>query len=261
MKTLKKDCKLIIMYSYKSLLDSCFLGQLSVFLTAFLVPVMLILIFNLVIYILILRVLILHTLRKNKRQGKSTMTPSEAVKLLLSFTGIMLLFGLTWIFGVFTFISEPGVSYALQFLFAFFNAFQGFFIFVFFVVLSSDSRAAWKSLLCPCLVKNEQETSKYNLSSSKKAKATGTLSSSSYGVKSNTLNKESVMTKLADDNNYATLPSLLEENEGTSQDLDLFPLKGARVTRHSTRKRTRHVEKVELDFFDDDDDDDDEKHF
>ena len=241
------------------LLSSCFIGQLSVFLTAFLVPVMLILIFNLVIYIFILRVLILHAVKKNKRQ-KSSMTLSEAVKMMLSFTGIMLLLGLTWIFGIFTFISEPGVSYALQFLFAFFNAFQGFFIFIFFVVLSSDARAAWKSLLCPCFKKNQQETSKYNLSSSKKAKAPGTLSSSSYGTKSNTLNAESVMTKLAEDNNYATLPSLLEENdEGMSQDLDLIALKGVRVTRHSTRKRTRHVEKVELDFFDDDDDDDDDE--
>ena len=264
MKTLKKDCKLIIVHSYKSLLDSCFLGQLGVFLTAFLVPVMLILIFNLVIYILILRVLILHAVRKNKRLQKSAMTPSEAVKMLLSFTGIMSLLGLTWIFGVFTFISEPGVSYAFQFLFAFFNAFQGFFIFVFFVVLSSDSRAAWKSLLCPCLVKNEQQTSKYYLSSSNYNKkrlsndtTSNTYSSSTFDSKDNTLNEKSVLAKLSEADNENSLPPLVEEDDASqkkSGDLDLVQLKGARVKRHSTRKHTRHVEQVDVDFYDSDED-------
>ena len=238
------------------LLHSCFLGELVVFLMAFLVPVMLILIFNCVIYVLILRVLILHAVRKNQRLQKSTMTPSEAVKMLLSFTGIMFLFGMTWIFGIFTFISEPGVSYALQFLFAFFNAFQGFFIFLFFVVLSSDSRAAWKSLLCPCLVKKGQTTSKNYLSSDKKRLSNDT-SSNTYSL-STFESKDSTSNEKSMDEMY--LPPLTEEDnvpadhdsQKKSGDLDLVQLKGARVKRHSTLKHTHHVEQVDVDFYDND---------
>uniref|UniRef100_A0A1X7T9F7 G-protein coupled receptors family 2 profile 2 domain-containing protein n=1 Tax=Amphimedon queenslandica TaxID=400682 RepID=A0A1X7T9F7_AMPQE len=203
----------------------CFLGQLNMFLTAFFVPVMIILILNSIIYILVLCLLILHTLKKNKRLQKSTMKLSQAIKMLLSFTGIMLLFGLTWIFAVFTFTSEPGVSYTVQFFFAFFNAFQGFFIFVFFIVLSNDSRTAWKSLLCRCMMNNEQQTSKYNLSSlnSKKKRFpnSNTYSSSETG-------------------NERCLPSLSKEDnvsasqEKKSDDLDLVQLKGTHEKCDST---------------------------
>lgn len=117
------------------------------FLTAFLIPILLILFFNLVIFVIIIIVVIKHNLRKNKRLGKS-MTTKDAIKMLIPLAGVMLLFGLTWVFAVFTFISEPGVSNTVQFLFIFFNAFQGFFIFLFFVIFSSESRDAWKAFFC-----------------------------------------------------------------------------------------------------------------
>ena len=128
-------------------MHSCFLSQTVPFVTAFLIPIFLILLFNLVVFVIIIIVVIKHNLKKNKRLGKS-MTTKDAIKMLIPLTGVMLLFGLTWIFGVFTFISEPGVSYTVQFLFAFFNAFQGFFIFLFFIVFSSESRDAWKAFCC-----------------------------------------------------------------------------------------------------------------
>ena len=214
------------------------------FLTAFFVPVMFILILNSIIYILVLCVLILHAVRKNKRLQKSSMKLSQAIKMLLSFTGIMFLFGLTWIFAVFTFISEPGVSYTVQFLFAFFNAFQGFFIFVFFVVLSSDSRAEWKSLLCPCMANNEQQTSKYNLSSlnnkKKRSPNSNTYSSTSFESKSNTLNEKSVLANLSETGNENSLskednvPASLAIQEKKSDDLNLVQLKGTHMKCHST---------------------------
>ena len=233
------------------------------FLTAFLVPVLLILIFNIVMYVLILRSLVSHVVQKNKRLGKSSMTPSEAIKMLMSFTGIMVLFGLTWVFAVFTFISEPGVSYTIQFFFAFFNAFQGFFIFIFFVILSSDSRDAWRLLLCPCFRKDKPHTTKYNLSSSNKKVSKDSIPnsckpSSSYGSKSGSMNEKS---KLPDNGNeYITarpyLPSLSEEDDPAI--IDQFLLKGMRLVRRSTRRRTHHVEEVQLDFFENDDVDDDD---
>ena len=89
------------------------------------------------------------------------MTKTEAIKLLLSSFGIICLFGLTWVFAVFTFTSHnSNISFALQFVFSFFNVFQGFGIFLFFVVLSSDARDEWRRLLCKCLIK-EESSSKY----------------------------------------------------------------------------------------------------
>ena len=62
----------------------------------------------------------------------------------------MILFGLTWISAAFTFISEPSVSYTVQFIFAFCNAFQGFFIFVFFILLNKEYRKTWKAHFVHC---------------------------------------------------------------------------------------------------------------
>ena len=132
------------------------------FICAFLAPIFLVLIFNFIIYILVIRVLIKLILDRNKRKSnKYSMTKTEAVKLLLSSVGIIFLFGLTWVFAVLTFISHNAeFSFTLQFVFSFCNAFQGFYIFLFFVVLSSDAREEWKRLLCKCLIKGES-SSKY----------------------------------------------------------------------------------------------------
>uniref|UniRef100_A0A1X7THE3 G-protein coupled receptors family 2 profile 2 domain-containing protein n=1 Tax=Amphimedon queenslandica TaxID=400682 RepID=A0A1X7THE3_AMPQE len=37
----------------------------------------------------------------------------------------------------------------VQFIFAFLNAFQGFFIFVFFILLNSEYRRQWTAIFCP----------------------------------------------------------------------------------------------------------------
>uniref|UniRef100_A0A1X7UN04 Fibronectin type-III domain-containing protein n=1 Tax=Amphimedon queenslandica TaxID=400682 RepID=A0A1X7UN04_AMPQE len=63
--------------------------------------------------------------------------------MVASFISILIPFGLTWVLAIFTFITKPSVSYVIQFFFCFFNAFQGFFIFLFFIVFNSESRNAW----------------------------------------------------------------------------------------------------------------------
>lgn len=120
---------------------------------------MMIIIFNITVYVLAIRVSILHTVKKNKRLGKS-LRLSRAFKLILSFTGIMILFGITWIFAALTFITESSVSFAVQFVFAFLNSFQGFFIFVFFVLLSGDFKESWKALLCSWSVVDREKSLK-----------------------------------------------------------------------------------------------------
>lgn len=112
------------------------------------VPIFLIIIFNTVVFTLIIRVTIQNTLKRKKDLNKTTrFSVSEVLKMLLSFIGIMILFGLGWIFAVFTFMSEPEVSYTIQFIFSFLNAFQGFYIFIFFVLLNSDYRKFWKAMV------------------------------------------------------------------------------------------------------------------
>ena len=121
-------------------------------------------------------------------------------------------------------------------------------------------------------MKEEQKTSKYYLSSSNHNKkrlsndtSSNIYSSSTFGSKDDTLNEKSVLAKLSEADNENALPPLVEEeddfpayhddSEKKNGDLDLVQLKGARVKRHSTRKHTRHVEQVDVDFYDSDDDD------
>ena len=57
----------------------------------------------------------------------------------------MALFGLTWLFAIFT-VSFSGQNGVFQILFTIFNSFQGFFIFLFFCVLNKEARDSWKEL-------------------------------------------------------------------------------------------------------------------
>ena len=61
----------------------------------------------------------------------------------------MFLFGLTWLFGALTVTGFGSVtaSFAFQVLFVICNAFQGFFIFLFFCAFNKDARHLWLELL------------------------------------------------------------------------------------------------------------------
>jgi len=69
----------------------------------------------------------------------------KIIRLLIGIAGITFLFGLTWFFGALTVtgFGDPRVSTAFQALFVILNAFQGFFIFLFFCVLKKDVRKSW----------------------------------------------------------------------------------------------------------------------
>ena len=122
---------------------SCFIGDEIVFFSAFLGPIFAILFFNLIIFVIVLIVLIKHTRNKlgkttDKKQRKTN------IRLAISLFGVMVLFGLTWVLGAFTI---SGASLTFQILFAIFNSLQGFFIFIFFCVLSSDVRQLWLEMV------------------------------------------------------------------------------------------------------------------
>ena len=127
---------------------SCFIDDPAVFFGAFLGPIFAILIVNVVIFVLVIGVIIRHTRNKLDRT-KEQMNMKTAIRLVISIAGIMFLFGLTWLFGALTVTGFGSVtaSFAFQVLFVICNAFQGFFIFLFFCVFNKDARDLWIELL------------------------------------------------------------------------------------------------------------------
>ena len=133
---------------------SCFIGDVGIFFGAFLGPIFLIFVFDTVVFTTVITVLIKHTRRKFQRsEDKSKKT---AVRLLISIVGIVNLFGLTWVFGALTVRAPSNVAF--QYIFVIFNAFQGFFIFLFFCVLGNDGREFWTNL-CKNRIKKKIATS------------------------------------------------------------------------------------------------------
>jgi len=94
-----------------------------------------------------IRVIIRQTRHKLDRT-KEEIKKKTVVRLVISIAGIMFLFGLTWLFGALTVTGFGSVtaSFAFQVLFVICNAFQGFFIFLFFCVFNKDARDLWIEL-------------------------------------------------------------------------------------------------------------------
>ncbi len=108
------------------------------FFGAFLGPIFAILMFNFAIFFIVIGIICKHSRRKTAHTKEHT--GKTSIRLLLNILGIMFCFGLTWTFGGLT-ISDG--STAFQFLFVIFNAFQGFYLFLFLVVFSKDAREQW----------------------------------------------------------------------------------------------------------------------
>ena len=119
------------------------------FFGAFLGPIFAILLFNIVVFVLVIGVIIKHT-RYTLDCAKEQMDMKTTIRLLISIAKVMFLFGLTWLFGALTVtgFGDARASFAFQVLFVICNAFQGFFIFLFFCVFSKDARESWLELLC-----------------------------------------------------------------------------------------------------------------
>ena len=124
----------------KFFLHSCFISDTIVFFVTFLAPIFALLLFNVVMFILAVRVLVIHSMKK-KKSVKST------IKTMISIVGIMVMFGLTWLFGALT-VREA--STAFQYLFVIFNGFQGFFFFIFNCLISKDGREFWTNAIVSC---------------------------------------------------------------------------------------------------------------
>ena len=101
------------------------------------------------------------------------MSSKDACKLLALLAGFMFLLGLSWIILMFTIIgvdTNVHAAFAVQWLFVFFNSLQGFFLFVFFVILNQDARKLW--LVCLHSSGNKPLTKFKNFSSAGKTVST-----------------------------------------------------------------------------------------
>ena len=83
--------------------------------------------------------------------------------MMIRISGVMSLFGLTWLFAILTISSVPALRETFQILFTVFNSFQGAFIFLFFCVINEEARKSWKEFFFgTCLKKKHYKVSKFS---------------------------------------------------------------------------------------------------
>lgn len=108
---------------------SCFISNTTTFFAAFLGPILLMLFFNTILFVAVIVVLLKHIYNKSMDKRCST------IRLMANIVTIGALFGLTWIFGVFTILKADE---AFQIVFTVMNSIQGFLIFIFCCVINRD---------------------------------------------------------------------------------------------------------------------------
>ena len=227
---------------------SCFISDTGVFFGAFLVPIILIMIFNACIFISSSYVVIKLKINQQKRnqplsnKNKLPMSSKNACKLLALLAGFMFLLGLSWIILMFTIIGADTSIYgafAVQWLFVFFNSLQGLFLFVFFVVLNRDARKLW--LVCLHSRCNRSSTKFKNLPSKEKT-VSAKLNEYTNSGKQNHITSETTTTS-------AHLETTTNNDDNTSAEMkSQFKMK-----RWSTIRKTHDVEIVEITFTDESD--------
>ncbi len=105
-------------------------------------------VFNLVLFIWVIIVMVRHIRRKTVHtDNKLAIGPRKVIEIVIRLSGVMFLFGLTWLFAILTVISVPGLRETFQILFTVSNSFQGAYIFLFFCLLNKEARESWKSVI------------------------------------------------------------------------------------------------------------------
>ncbi len=112
------------------------------------------------------------------KRSSEKMSSKTALRLIVSISGVVFLFGLTWLFAALT-ININGsnvVRIVFQILFTVSASFQGFFIFLFFVIFNREARESWKQILSCGRYKSEfLHPSQYkNTNSARTGTGTGT---------------------------------------------------------------------------------------
>ena len=260
---------------------SCFLSHPGAFWGAFLAPIIAILIFNFVVFIWVIVILIRHT-RGTAARTKEAVSKKTIIRLMISITGVMFLFGLSWLFAVLT-ISVTGLRQIFQILFVIFNSFQGFFIFLFFCIFNKEAIESWREfftcgrykskLLHPSQAKYSSGTGT-GTGKQKQIKTFSTGFGSSTGGKNTTVVSKSEYESTAplktkedlESPEHEKMSSHVNGNTGVREEEET-PKKQAdqkdkkkktlslktRIKRYSTKKVSKHhVEEIEMDFNSDD---------
>ena len=116
---------------------------------------------NLVILVLTIRVVVTHN--RKRSVIKST------VKTIINITCIIVIFGLTWLFGALTI---SGASRVFQYLFVITSGFQGFYIFLFICVINEDGRELWVNVITGKLKKKRTTLQSHSKAQCQDAKKT-----------------------------------------------------------------------------------------
>ena len=115
------------------------------------------LLFNVVVFVMVTVVLVKHTRKKlTKDSSKKKEVTQGTIKAIISIFSVMLMFGLSWLFGALS-ISDGAIFF--QWPFVIFNTLQGFFLFIFFCVIGNDARDEWINLLTCYRRKKKQKYS------------------------------------------------------------------------------------------------------
>ena len=150
---------------------------------SFLAPILVIIFINTVIFIWVVVVVSRHTRDKAARMN-TTINKQQILRMMISISGVLFLFGLTWLFFVLT-ISVPGLRETFQILFTVFNSLQGFFVFAF--ILFTEGFSYWKAAFLSCYKSNPTQISlQVNASWKNKSTDVSTLSKSKSETSHNT---------------------------------------------------------------------------
>ncbi|XP_072022727.1 uncharacterized protein [Amphiura filiformis] len=115
---------------------SCWISGVGVFFGAFLAPVLVIVTLNFVVFGMVLFVLSNRPTDRIGSKGGASVhkEPVRKWKEFMGIVSITVLLGLTWVFGAFSVGNEA--RFFFLYLFTIFNSSQGFFIFIFYCLLS-----------------------------------------------------------------------------------------------------------------------------
>ena len=113
---------------------------------AFFGPILAVILVNSVMFIIVILILVRQKQRKLSHK-KKPVDLKTFIRPMISLAGIMILFGIAWLFAALAIIGKEEIRKPNEVLFVFFNSLQGFFIFVFFCVINEEVRESWSKLL------------------------------------------------------------------------------------------------------------------
>ena len=136
------------------------------------------------------------------------------MKTMFIIIAIMMLFGLTWVFGALT-ISKAADFFG--YLFVITTSFQGFFIFLFLCVMREDVRDMWRNLLCCGKYKPDKRRNTFSSSTAKRRRTSSTYATS-YGGSNDTfkMKKTSLAENTGSEFSQAGSTSLTHDNVPSS---------------------------------------------